>query len=58
MNLHIPKWLIFSTVGAFALFDVVTHAPDFLNAYGRYKAQQSENGAKSVRPNDVHQKSN
>jgi hypothetical protein len=44
--MHIPKWLIYSAVGAFALFEVVTHAPDFLNAYSRYKAQRAENEAK------------
>jgi hypothetical protein len=45
MNMHIPRWLIFAAVGAFALFEVVTHAPGFINAFGTQQAQQQQNVA-------------
>jgi hypothetical protein len=42
MNIHMPRWLVFTAIAAFALFEVVTHAPDFLNAYHRYNKQRIE----------------
>jgi hypothetical protein len=51
MNIHIPRWLIFSAIAAFALFEVVTHAPDFLNAFPRQQAQRQEYLLQTQRPN-------